>query len=463
MALQLRIISDHRRQLGERASLVLDGRGASIGRSSDNDWSLPDPQRYVSAHHARIHYRDGLYILEDISTNGIFINDEDRPVAERGAHVLRNGDLVRLGEYQVVVVLDPGAAAAPPAAADTNPTAEVIAPDGLLSVQVHALPSQVEVVRGVVPAGESDLDASLNLDDLLWIDPMEAERLAQARVNAFGHPVDSLRDSDRHDYPDSTDTDTGSSPSPGGTPVRLSALIADAHDTVTERRALAQKIARLARAAELAQERHAQAQPQAGDLASGLAAFCKGAGIDPAVLPGDAQNSLLHLAGLLFRESLLGLKDLERVRRSSAATLGIDLSERAEEPLDSQDVNSGPSLARMTVEDLLTQVLSQHQSRRLDAVQWLRKTLDAARAHDHAVLQAMQAAFTQFIARLDPVELESRFQRGLHKSTAAADARYWMLFGEFYRSITEMPSGRLPHVFLEAFTTAYRELCGRKD
>ena len=474
MALQLRIISDHRRQLGSRSTLVLAANGATIGRAADNQWVLPDPQRYVSAHHARIHYRDGLYILEDISTNGIFVNDEDRPVAERGAHVLRNGDLVRLGEYEVVVVLDPEAAALPPPAEDASPTAEVVAPDGSLSVQVHALPSQVEVIRGIVPADQSDLDASLNLDDLLWIDPAEAQRLAQVRVNAFGHPVDSLRESDRHRELTGTGTvnpadtnphgpdpaDTSSVTGSGGTPMRLSALIADAHDTVTERRALAQKIARLARAAELAQERHAQAQPQAGDLASGLAAFCKGAGIDPAVLPGDAQNSLLHLAGLLCRESLLGLKDLERVRRSNAATLGINLPE---ERLDSQDADLRPSLARMTVEELLTQVLSQHQSRRLDAVQWLRESLDAARTHDHAVLQAMQAAFTQFIARLDPVELESRFQRGLHKSTGAADARYWTLFGEFYRSITEMPSGRLPHVFLEAFTTAYRELCEHKD
>ena len=80
--------------------MVFDSVGGNIGRSTDNDWVLPDPQRFVSAHHARVHFRDGLYILEDTSTNGVFINDEDRPVAKRGAHVLQNGDILRFGEYQ---------------------------------------------------------------------------------------------------------------------------------------------------------------------------------------------------------------------------------------------------------------------------------------------------------------------------------------------------------------------------
>ena len=105
MALQLRIISDHRRLLGDRSSVQFDSSGGNIGRSADNDWVLPDPQRFVSAHHARIHFRDGLYILEDLSTNGVFVNDEARPVAKRGAHVLQNGDIIRFGDYQVVAVL----------------------------------------------------------------------------------------------------------------------------------------------------------------------------------------------------------------------------------------------------------------------------------------------------------------------------------------------------------------------
>src|ERR1041384_723510 len=101
MACSLRIVSDHRRFLGDRSSIVFGVGGGTIGRSADNDWVLPDPQRYVSAHHARISFRQGHYFLEDVSTNGAFVNDSDIAQSKLGAYRLQNGDRVRLGEYQI--------------------------------------------------------------------------------------------------------------------------------------------------------------------------------------------------------------------------------------------------------------------------------------------------------------------------------------------------------------------------
>jgi predicted component of type VI protein secretion system len=63
MALRLDIISDQRQRLGGRASIVFGVAGGSIGRAADNDWVLPDPQRYLSGHHARIHFRQGAFYL----------------------------------------------------------------------------------------------------------------------------------------------------------------------------------------------------------------------------------------------------------------------------------------------------------------------------------------------------------------------------------------------------------------
>src|SRR5436853_6123050 len=106
--LKLRIVSDQGRSLAERSSAIFSVEGGTIGRSADNDWVLPDPLRYVSAHHARVHFRDGHFYVEDVSTNGVFVNDDEQPLARRGAdgHRLRNGDVVRMGEYQIVVALE---------------------------------------------------------------------------------------------------------------------------------------------------------------------------------------------------------------------------------------------------------------------------------------------------------------------------------------------------------------------
>src|SRR5215472_14134652 len=119
MTLRLRVVSDHRRSLGDRSTIVFSVDGGSIGRSADNDWVLPDPLRYVSAHHARVEFRDGHYFLEDISTNGTFVNDDERALAKALplGHMLKTGDVVRMGDYQIVAAVDNEAE---PAAADTG-------------------------------------------------------------------------------------------------------------------------------------------------------------------------------------------------------------------------------------------------------------------------------------------------------------------------------------------------------
>ena len=167
MALQLRIISDHRRLLGDRSSAVFDRVGGNIGRSADNDWVLPDPQRFVSAHHARIHFRDGLYILEDTSTNGVYVNDDERPVSKRGAHVLQNGDILRFGEYQAVAMVETRPATADPAATE-GPAGPVFPDDqGLFghaatsSVAIHTSANSVEVLAAIGQISQADLGAAL--------------------------------------------------------------------------------------------------------------------------------------------------------------------------------------------------------------------------------------------------------------------------------------------------------------
>ena len=66
----------------------------------------------------------------------------------------------------------------------------------------------------------------------------------------------------------------------------------------------------------------------------------------------------------------------------------------------------------------------------------------------------------EFLDRLDPAELEARFERAARrgKSKASDRAQYWELYTEFYRNLIEMPADHLPHVFVEAFATAYKEL-----
>ena len=106
MALRLRVISDHRHRMGDKNTFVFGVSGGSIGRSAENDWVLPDDMRYVSGRHARIVFHKGRWMLQDTSSNGTFVNDNDRPLGSQNPHELKSGDVLRIGEYHVQVQVD---------------------------------------------------------------------------------------------------------------------------------------------------------------------------------------------------------------------------------------------------------------------------------------------------------------------------------------------------------------------
>ena len=96
-------------------------------------------------------------------------------------------------------------------------------------------------------------------------------------------------------------------------------------------------------------------------------------------------------------------------------------------------------------------MLKAHDSRRFDAVHWLRESFAGTRQHDDATGRAMRAAFVDFVGRLDPRDLATRFERSARRKTMGN----WELYGEFYRSLCEMQPGALPHIFVETFAQNY--------
>jgi type VI secretion system FHA domain protein len=424
--LRLKIVSDQRRSLAERSTAVFSVEGGTIGRSADNDWVLPDPARYVSAHHARVQFREGHFYLQDVSTNGVYVNDATEPLAKRGSsgYRLANGDMLRIGEYHIV------------AAVDVRPAEEE---------PLAAVPTSIQVLRPLKRRVERDIGAPINLEDLLLTSEESGPVLP---VNAYGQTVDSgkVRALARTLDPLPPLRPAAPEPAPAA-----SAPIAPLGESVSSE-SISQRMARLAEA--VAREpKNGSSAVALEDLRSGLDAFCRGAGIASESLPADAHGRLLHLAGRLFRESFVGFKELERTRAETRNRY------RIESPAPDED-DPRPSLANLTVEDLLVTLLVNHEGRRLDSVQWLRETVGEAKLHEQATAQATRAAFVEFLDRLDPAELEARFERAARRGKArtADKAQYWELFTTFYRNLIEMPADHLPHTFVEAFAAMYREV-----
>jgi type VI secretion system FHA domain protein len=107
--LALSVISAHGAGMGPTAYKIFDERGGSIGRLDTNDWSLPDPAKIVSSRHAEIHFASGGFYLQDLSTNGTFINTREQLIERDAGHWLADGDRILIGEYEILVqIIDDG-------------------------------------------------------------------------------------------------------------------------------------------------------------------------------------------------------------------------------------------------------------------------------------------------------------------------------------------------------------------
>jgi len=127
MPLQLKILSEHRDLVGDDAVREFHEDGGTIGRSLENDWILPDPDRYISGRHATIDFKGGIYYLLDTSSNGVYMNDEMEPIGKGNPRRLFDGDRMRMGDFEISVAVDSGESLVMPVEED-RPS---VAPDNI--------------------------------------------------------------------------------------------------------------------------------------------------------------------------------------------------------------------------------------------------------------------------------------------------------------------------------------------
>ena len=69
---------------GPRAQAVREARLETgemvIGRSSEADWQIEDPDMFVSRAHCRISGGPDDYVVTDISSSGLYIDDSPSPL-----------------------------------------------------------------------------------------------------------------------------------------------------------------------------------------------------------------------------------------------------------------------------------------------------------------------------------------------------------------------------------------------
>jgi predicted component of type VI protein secretion system len=152
-----------------------DGETIVIGRSRNCDWHLPDPTNAISSRHCELR-RDGeAWLLKDVSTNGTYLNG----AAERmtGEHRIAEGDLIRIGHYEIRASLGEAktafAAPAPPKPAEVADNVTMMW-DSLADI------NKVDWARGGFGVEDAAPDAA-KVEDLVAA-LIEAAQLGEVRI-----------------------------------------------------------------------------------------------------------------------------------------------------------------------------------------------------------------------------------------------------------------------------------------
>jgi predicted component of type VI protein secretion system len=204
----------------------------------------------------------------------------------------------------------------------------------------------------------------------------------------------------------------------------------------------------------------AQATLHDGDVDAGLSAFCRGAGIDPRVLSPEARTASLQLAGQLLRETVLGLMDLNQSRtefrnRMQIPSTAADAHGYYSEAASADALESSFSLP-LGVDESLVRLLTA-RSTRGGPVETVRDNFRELKAQNAATLAAMHSALTDLLDRFEPKGLEERFERGTKRGVFGSQnkAKYWESYAELFTTLSRGPPDGFPHLFAEAFANAY--------
>jgi predicted component of type VI protein secretion system len=171
MPLTIKIVSEHRDLVGDDCVREYHEQGGTIGRSLQNDWILPDPDRYISGRHATIDYKGGMYYLADTSSNGVYMNGEDEPIGKGNPRRLFDGDRLRMGDFEFVVSLDEGLGLEMP-----PPEPMTVVPD-----HIEQLVQEDQIKSGIQLLDEEELTGDEAFQSALFGDAARKEKAPEQK------------------------------------------------------------------------------------------------------------------------------------------------------------------------------------------------------------------------------------------------------------------------------------------
>ena len=421
-------------------SANFDQTGGSIGRREDNDWVLPDPERFISGRHALISFSDGRFYITDVSANGVFLNQSESALGNEAPAPLQQGDTLTIGEYDIVVSLHETALQAADAGsfdALDDPFARLLADNAGIQLEsgFAALDPARDEASGEplftldeVTSGDLQTDAPPDLQPMTAA-PSEPDRVSD--LNAYysqpGHiPEDWQVEETRAEggpspipFPVSAPL---SSPGPEAPPQRGPEALASSRDDAA-----------------------------CVDPSALRGALTRGLGLSSNLLDEVPLNDLLESLGQVLRCSVTGAMSLLRARTQMKSE--FRMSQTMIKP-----VENNPLKFSVNPEEALRHIIDPRpNSGYLSPLAAFREAHEDTEAHMLAVMVGMQSALKAVLLRFKPENLEKRLQQTvlLEKVPLYRRAKSWELFTELYGEIANEAEDDFQQLFGRAFSQAY--------
>lgn len=452
----------HAQSVTER---VFTGGRLVIGRSDDADWSLHDPDMYVSRQHCILTERDGQVMATDASSSGLFIDNAANPVGPSKAVPVEPGMRLRMGDFVLRVEALSGAAPEPEQPAPPPSGGMVFdfqrGADEPPPPEPSARPSDLPDPFGLSSTARSHErkrpqtpPKPLDEDDVFGLD--------LRKPSAQPEPTQPDPAPPRGGYFDSPTPAT--SPQPEARQTEKTAptgrdIFADWQDDMPQ-----ETPAETAREPEApepapAAEPDPPPAPPGDEVSAGQDddirdALLRGMGLDPAQFGGDPVRQAEQI-GRAMRILVDGLMMQLRTRAQTKQKARV-----AQTIIASSEVNPLKFLA--TPEDVLASFL-QPRSSYLGPEEALNQAFRDLTDHQMRIWAALQAALRRMIDRFDPDEIEKAMADvGLLESLIAGgrSAKLWRLYEERYRDIARSAEdqflGEVGADFREAYETGRR-------
>lgn len=394
MPLTLKITSKQKHILGSDSVRVFTVHGGSIGRAPDNDWVLPDPDRFISGHHAAIDYRDGAYFLRDTSTNGVYVNRSDQPVGRGTPIRLYDGDELRMGDYMF--------------RASIIEVSQDDEPPGPRLKRKEEDPAKLSVKLLSDHAGdrEDELLATRHFTDEELDTQTEVDRDKVAAIKQAESALLTTEDS------------LGLEAGPG---------------------AAAAGVAGSGRR----------------DFTEAVRLLLEHAGLDASSVSRADEEEIIATAGRMLHTAVDGMRALLQQRGLTKGQFRI--SQTGFQEAGNNPLKLSPN-THEALEYLLNLRDEGDTEGYLGPQEAMENAVRDLRVHQSAMFKAMQVAVRDLLDRLDPETLEERFKQGAKPGGllgGSPKSRYWDLYPDAYRSVAGFADENFIAVIGARFADAY--------